>query len=81
MKDKENAVGRLASLELGSEWVRKKVLLCVSFIFIPGNAENLFDVGGRCDNRVRARHNVRSEKFVRATRRMMNASAWAILPR
>jgi hypothetical protein len=51
LKDKKNAVGRLAGLELGSEWVRKKVLLCVSFIFFQGIAENLLEVGGRCGNR------------------------------
>lgn len=47
LKHKEDAVGRVAGLELGGEWVRKKVLLCATFICFQGLVENLLEVGGR----------------------------------
>jgi hypothetical protein len=46
LKQNENAIGRVAGLELGSEWVDQKVLLCASLIFFQGIIENLLEVRG-----------------------------------
>jgi hypothetical protein len=46
MKDVENAARRVAVLELGSEWVREKILLCASFVRFQGIIENKLEVGG-----------------------------------
>jgi hypothetical protein len=40
LKHSEDAAGRIASLELSSEWVGKKVLLCASFMRFQGIIEN-----------------------------------------
>ena len=40
LKDSSNAAGRVAFLELCSEWVREEVLLCASLIFFHGIVEN-----------------------------------------
>ena len=40
MKDGENGAGRVAGLELGGEWVCKKILLCAFFVFFQGIIEN-----------------------------------------
>jgi hypothetical protein len=40
LKHSKNAAGRIAGLELGSEWVGKKVLSCASFICLQGIIEN-----------------------------------------
>jgi hypothetical protein len=61
LKHKENVVGRVAALKLGSEWVRKKVLLCVSFISFQSITENLPEAGRRCGSRVRMIHKGESE--------------------
>jgi hypothetical protein len=61
LKHGENAAGRIASLELGSERVRKEVLLCASLISIQGVIEKLEEVGGRCRSRLSVRHIGRSE--------------------
>ena len=52
LKQNENAAGRVAGLELGGEWVVKKVLLCASFICFQGIIENWLEGGGRCGSRV-----------------------------
>jgi hypothetical protein len=46
LKDVENAAGRLAVLELGSEWVGAKVLLRASLVCFQGIIENKLEVGG-----------------------------------
>ena len=56
LKHSSNVAGRFASLDLGSERVVKKVLLCSSLIFFQGIIENLLEFGGRCGCRVRLRH-------------------------
>jgi hypothetical protein len=61
LKHGENAAGRIASLELGSERVCKKVLLCASLISFQGVIENRLEVGGRGRSRVSVRHNGKSE--------------------
>jgi hypothetical protein len=39
LKDVKNCTRRLAVLELGSEWVREKVLLCALFVRFQGIIE------------------------------------------
>jgi hypothetical protein len=46
LKHGENATGRIAGLELSSEWVGKKVLLGASFICFQGIIENRLEGGG-----------------------------------
>lgn len=45
-KHGENAPRRITVLELGAEWVDKKVLFCASVIRFQGIIENLLEVGG-----------------------------------
>ena len=64
-------------MELGSERVRKKVLLCPSSICSQGNIENFWDVGGQCGSRVSARHKALklkggSEEYARAWRMVVD---------
>lgn len=62
-KNKENAVGSIAGLELGGKWVREKVLLCTFFICFQGITEILLKVGGRCGSRVCAKHKCGSKSL------------------
>jgi hypothetical protein len=62
LKHNENATGRVAGLELGGEWVGKKVLLCATLICSQGIIEYLLEVGGRCGSRVGVKHNGGSEE-------------------
>ena len=61
LKDSSNAGGRVAFLELCSEWMREKVLLCASLIFFQGMGENELEVGRRC-GRMSLRHYGRDEE-------------------
>jgi hypothetical protein len=45
LKDVENAAGRVAALELGSEWVGEKIVLCALFVRFQGVIENKLEVG------------------------------------
>jgi hypothetical protein len=45
-KHYENAAGGVTGLELGSEWVGKKVLFCAPFVCFQGIIENELKVGG-----------------------------------
>jgi hypothetical protein len=45
LKDVENATRRVAVLELGSEWVGEKIVLCAFFVRIQGIIENKLEVG------------------------------------
>jgi hypothetical protein len=56
LKHSSNTAGGVACLELVSERVVKKVLLCSSLVFFQGIIENLEEFGGRCGRRVRLRH-------------------------
>ena len=56
MKHGENAAGRIASLELGSERMCKEVILCASLMSFQGVIENRLEVGGRGRSRVGVRH-------------------------
>lgn len=40
MNEGENGAGRVASLELGGEWVCKKIALCALFVRLQGIIEN-----------------------------------------
>ena len=40
MNEGENVAGRVASLELGGKWVRKKIALCALFVYLQGIIEN-----------------------------------------
>jgi hypothetical protein len=61
LKHKENAARRVAVLYLGSEWVRKKILLCAFFVHFQGIVEDYLKVvglvGGRCGCSVSVGHN------------------------
>ena len=46
LKHSKNASGRIAGLELGGEWVGKKVLFGASFVCFQGIIENGLEVGG-----------------------------------
>jgi hypothetical protein len=46
LKDVENVARRLAELELGSEWVGEKIVLCAFFVRFQGMIENKLKVGG-----------------------------------
>ena len=56
LKQVENAARRFAVLELGSEWVREKILLCAFFVRVQGIIKYLLEVGGRGGSRVSMRH-------------------------
>jgi hypothetical protein len=56
LKDVENAARRVAALELGSEWVGEKVLLCSLFVGFQGVIENKLKVGGWGGSSVSVRH-------------------------
>jgi hypothetical protein len=56
LKDSSNAAGRIAFLELSSEWMGEKVLLCASLICFQGIVENRLKVGRRCGRRMSLRH-------------------------
>jgi hypothetical protein len=45
-KDVENAARGVAVLELASEWVGEKILLCAFFVGFQGMIENKLKVGG-----------------------------------
>ena len=47
MKDGENCAGRVAFLELGGEWMGKKVLLCAFFVCFQGIIEDELEIGGQ----------------------------------
>jgi hypothetical protein len=40
VKQGKNGARRVAGLELGGEWVRKEVLLCLLFVCFQGMAKN-----------------------------------------
>ena len=44
LKHVENRVGRLASLELGCEWMGEKVVLCLLFVGFQGVTKNKVEV-------------------------------------
>jgi hypothetical protein len=46
MNENENGAERVAVLELGDKWMRKKIALCVSFVGIQGIIENELEIGG-----------------------------------
>ena len=46
LKHVENAAGRVAVLELGSEWMGAKVVLCASLVRFQGIIEDKLEVGG-----------------------------------
>ena len=46
MNDGENGAQRVAVLELGDKWMRKKIVLCVSFVGLQGIIENELEIGG-----------------------------------
>lgn len=66
-------MGRVAGLELGGEWVRKKVLLCATFICFQGLVENLLEVGGR-------RGSIVSMKVMRHTGWSEESRGWWWIP-
>jgi hypothetical protein len=45
-KDVEDAARGVAVLELGSEWVGEKILLCAFFVRFQGIIEDKLEVGG-----------------------------------
>jgi len=47
LKRDENRAWRIASLELGGKWVRKKIVFCAFFVRLQGIVENELEVGGR----------------------------------
>ena len=47
LKDFEDAGGRVAVLEVGSEWVREEIVICAFFVRFQGIIENKLEVG-RC---------------------------------
>jgi hypothetical protein len=46
MDDGENGTGRLAALELGGQWMSKKIAFCVLLIRIEGIIENQLKICG-----------------------------------
>ena len=44
LKHDENGAGRLASLELGCEWMGKKVAFCLLFVGFQGAIKNKLEV-------------------------------------
>jgi hypothetical protein len=72
VKDGENCGGRVAVLELGGEWMGKKILLSALFVCFQGIVEDELEIGGQgsgCGNGVRVRHTVTVvgvKRFVRA---------------
>jgi hypothetical protein len=46
LKNVENAARRVAALELGSEWVGEKIVLCAFFVRFQGIIKNKLEVGG-----------------------------------
>ena len=47
MKDGKNCIGRIAVLELGSEWMGKKIVLRPLFVCFQGIIEDELEIGGR----------------------------------
>jgi hypothetical protein len=45
LKDSENGTGRIASLELGGEGMRKQVVLRTLFVFVQGIIVDYLEVG------------------------------------
>jgi hypothetical protein len=62
LKHSKNASGGIAGLELGGEWVGKKVLFGASFICFQGIIENWLKAGGGGCSRVTVRHSGGSEE-------------------
>ncbi len=59
VKDSENCAGRVAVLELGGEWMGKKIVLCALFVCFQGIIDDELEIeGGRVDggSGVRVRH-------------------------
>ncbi len=75
LKQVENAARRFAVLELGSEWVREKILLCAFFVRVQGIIKYLLEVGGRGGSRVSIGHKGGSGELrgKRRATRLMNA--------
>jgi hypothetical protein len=77
LKHEENAARGVAVLYLDREWVRKKILLCASFVRFQCIIENYLKVvglvGGRCGCSVSVGHNGENEEFVHAER---TAGSW-----
>jgi hypothetical protein len=67
LKNVENAARRVAVLEVGSERVREKVLLCASLVRFQGIIEDKLEVGGRGGSRVSVRHRGTSGEIARRT--------------
>jgi len=45
VKHGENGSGRTAGLELGGEWMGKKIILCVFLVRFQGTIEDQLEVG------------------------------------
>jgi len=59
VKDSENCAGRVAVLELGGEWMGKKIFLCALFVCFQSIVEDELKIGGRDgggSSGVRVRH-------------------------
>ena len=56
LKYVENGAGRLAGLELGCEWMGKKVVLCLFFVGFQGVVKNKLEVWRGGAGRVGVRH-------------------------
>ena len=56
MDDGENGAGRLAALELGGQWMCKKIAFCVLLIRLEGIIKNQLKICGRGGHRVRVGH-------------------------
>jgi hypothetical protein len=52
----DDGAGRMAMLELGSEWMGKKIVLCAFFVFFQGSIENELEVERRWASRENMRH-------------------------
>ena len=60
----ENGAWRVAGLELGGEWVSKKIFLGLFFGLFQGIIEYQLEVGGRCRRRASKRYDGGSEGFI-----------------
>lgn len=49
MNDSENGAGGVAALELGDEWMHKKIVLCAPFVGLQGIIENQVEIGDEED--------------------------------
>ena len=64
MKYGKNGAGRVAALELDSEWMRAQILPRAGFVCVQGIIEYQLEVRRRrCSGRVSVRHEVRSRSL------------------